>query len=694
MSDPGEIHGTDYFEFGPFRLEPATRSLYRGDEFIALTPKALDTLWVLVQEAGRVVSKEEILQRVWPDAYVEEGSVANNVSMLRKILHPHFPGDGPIATVSRRGYRFTAPVHLRNADAQIGVVADSTSGDWQASRLAEAPLGVPEGAKADRTRVIAIAASVLLVVAAIPIATAMRVNTVAPAEARALRRAVAVLSMNNLSGNTEYAWVSTALSETINTELIAGGQLRLISGTAVRQMLQDRAPEPGMAMSRKQLDVIGRSLGCDLILTGAYLHKGGRVRLDLRLDDIVTGRTVATVGVEESEDELLDLVEVASRELRTRLGLTPPPPGKTDTARAALSSNPNALRYYFLGLEALRNHEINRSTELLTQAIGEDADFALAQSVISISWRVLGYDDKSQAAAKKAFALAPGLAREDQLAVEGAYYEVMGEVPKAIEKYQALWNFFPDNIAYGIKLVHQQLRGGELDGARLTLDQIRALPPPADGDPRVDVIESDWFVRKGAFTDARRVAAGGVEKAARRKSPQLQATLKMTEGRAAAELGELNTARRVFAEAQALYEGLGDSGGAGEAMRGDAMVLQARGELSAAMQRLDAAHAIGLKMNHQRLLTDVWLSRSGVALQLGNLKVAKADGTAALSAARALGHRSAIARALNALGSVAAVQGDTKTARAHFEEAERLGREIGEPSIVTSAAKGLAALSS
>src|SRR5690349_13086041 len=106
----------DYYEFGPFRLEVSSRSLFRGGEFVPVTPKALDTLYVLVEEAGHVVSKEDLLQRVWPGAFVEEGSIANNISMLRKILNPHFEGDGPIATVARRGYRFTVPVTLKSRE--------------------------------------------------------------------------------------------------------------------------------------------------------------------------------------------------------------------------------------------------------------------------------------------------------------------------------------------------------------------------------------------------------------------------------------------------------------------------------------------------------------------------------------------------------------------------------------------------
>jgi DNA-binding winged helix-turn-helix (wHTH) protein/Tol biopolymer transport system component len=111
--------GPDFYEFGIFRLDVSTRSLYRSGEFVPLAPKVLETLLVLVEEAGKVVTKDELMQRVWPDAFVEEGSIANNISILRKALNPDFTDEGPIATVARRGYRFTAEVFFRSASAEI-----------------------------------------------------------------------------------------------------------------------------------------------------------------------------------------------------------------------------------------------------------------------------------------------------------------------------------------------------------------------------------------------------------------------------------------------------------------------------------------------------------------------------------------------------------------------------------------------
>src|SRR6187402_1175819 len=99
-----------HYEFGPFRLDASRHALYRDGEFIPLTPKAAEILLLLLEEAGRVVTKEQILVRAWPGVVVEEGAIANNVSALRKVLDPGFGGEAPIATVARRGYRFTAEV--------------------------------------------------------------------------------------------------------------------------------------------------------------------------------------------------------------------------------------------------------------------------------------------------------------------------------------------------------------------------------------------------------------------------------------------------------------------------------------------------------------------------------------------------------------------------------------------------------
>ncbi len=107
----------DAYEFGPFRIDRTERVLRRGAQVIALAPKAVETLFVLAANGGRVVEKDELIKRVWPDTFVEEGGLARNISLLRKVL-----GRGPddaeyIETVPRRGYRLVAHVTEVGEDA-------------------------------------------------------------------------------------------------------------------------------------------------------------------------------------------------------------------------------------------------------------------------------------------------------------------------------------------------------------------------------------------------------------------------------------------------------------------------------------------------------------------------------------------------------------------------------------------------
>ena len=97
------------FEFGPFRVDARRRLVWRGGELLAVPPKAVDLLAVLLAQPGQVVPKEELLRRVWPDTFVEEANLSVNVSILRKALGAGPEGDW-IQTVARRGYRLVGAV--------------------------------------------------------------------------------------------------------------------------------------------------------------------------------------------------------------------------------------------------------------------------------------------------------------------------------------------------------------------------------------------------------------------------------------------------------------------------------------------------------------------------------------------------------------------------------------------------------
>lgn len=103
-----------FYEFGRFRVNVAERLLLRDSDVVPLTPKVFEILLMLVQNSGHVTSKDDLMKRVWPDTFVEEGNLTQNISLLRKALGEGHNGHQYIETIARRGYRFIAPVSESN----------------------------------------------------------------------------------------------------------------------------------------------------------------------------------------------------------------------------------------------------------------------------------------------------------------------------------------------------------------------------------------------------------------------------------------------------------------------------------------------------------------------------------------------------------------------------------------------------
>src|SRR5262245_32423597 len=102
------IVGRQSYRFGRWQLDVRDRLLYENDKLVSLPPKVLDTLLLLVSSGGRVLTKEEMMKHLWPDTFVEDGTLTQYISLLRKALGE----DGNwIENLPRRGYRFTAPIN-------------------------------------------------------------------------------------------------------------------------------------------------------------------------------------------------------------------------------------------------------------------------------------------------------------------------------------------------------------------------------------------------------------------------------------------------------------------------------------------------------------------------------------------------------------------------------------------------------
>jgi len=110
------------YKFGKFTVDAAERLLFDGKQTISLTPKAFDTLLLLIENGGHVLSKEEIMEKVWADSFVEENNLAQNISALRRALGEGVDGAKFIETVSKRGYRFIAPIETGEAEKNSVII--------------------------------------------------------------------------------------------------------------------------------------------------------------------------------------------------------------------------------------------------------------------------------------------------------------------------------------------------------------------------------------------------------------------------------------------------------------------------------------------------------------------------------------------------------------------------------------------
>lgn len=129
---------SEFYDFGRFRVKSDERVLLRGEELVPLTPKAFDILLTLLENDGRIVNKNDLMEKVWPNTNVEEGNLTQNVSLLRKALGESANGPQFIETVPRRGYRFVAPVSKSN-----GTNGELSSEPPNRQNLPNAPASLP-----------------------------------------------------------------------------------------------------------------------------------------------------------------------------------------------------------------------------------------------------------------------------------------------------------------------------------------------------------------------------------------------------------------------------------------------------------------------------------------------------------------------------------------------------------------------
>jgi TolB-like protein/DNA-binding winged helix-turn-helix (wHTH) protein/Tfp pilus assembly protein PilF len=359
------------YAFGPFRLDPAQRLLFRDEDVVSLTPKAIDTLLVLVENRGQLLTKDELLERVWPGTFVEEVTLAKNVSTLRKALG-EAPGGGEyIETHSKRGYRFVAEVReVEEASEPLGVSPAASP---------SAPEALPQARGGGWKRSAAVLVGVLLVVAVVLWYRSRSVA--APPNGKIM---LVVLPFENLSGDPAQEYFSNGLTEEMITQLgrLEPGRLGVIARTSAMQYKG----------AHKDARQIGSELGVDYLLEGSVRREGNRVRISAQLIQV---RDQSHTWAEDYDRDLRDILALQSEVAgaiaqQIRLKLTPEQHARLQNARAV---NAEAYENYLKGRFFWNKRTVEghgKAIEYFQKAVALDPNYAQAYAGLADAYALLG----------------------------------------------------------------------------------------------------------------------------------------------------------------------------------------------------------------------------------------------------------------------------------------------------------------
>ena len=385
-----EEHAKRCFEFGPFRVDPVERVLLREGEFVALTSKLFDLLLLLVENSGRVVEKDRLMSEVWPDTFVEEGNLTQNISVLRKALKDD--GHQYIQTVPRRGYRFVGHVRGVVDESDLIIEEHSVARVVVDEQRPDLPAVKPssEMAQVSGTRLLRITRRlpgrtpllISLALAGIAIAftyffwirRAEYGSSASPVEIRS----IAVLPFQTLTANTADEYLGLGITDALIAKLSEIRDLKIRPTSAVRKF---SGPERNATNA-------GRELNVDSVLDGNVQRDGETLRVSVQLIDVREGRTLWAGKFDEKFTNILSVEDAISMHVAQAMTVK-----LTEDERSRLGKHytidPAAHELYLQGrfyLNKFTEDGTKLARKYFEQAIARDSHYGLAHSGLAESY--------------------------------------------------------------------------------------------------------------------------------------------------------------------------------------------------------------------------------------------------------------------------------------------------------------------
>ena len=393
------------YEFGPFRMDATDGLLLRDGQAVPIAPKTYDTLLTLVENSGRVLSKNELMQAVWPDSYVEEANLTHHISALRKALAEGAGGGRYVETVPKRGYRFVAEVRrVRERETAIlleehtlssVVVEEETDAPAEVAAqvgAAATQKGLAVGAQDGSARRLArlllpglagTAVFFALAIVAFHLGKSSRAEQPEPREpSMSVVRSIAVLPFKPLSADSRDEALELGMADTLIVRLSSIREINIRPTSAVRKY---------MSLEQDAL-AAGRELSVEAVLESSIQRSGDRIRVTSRLKRVVDGAQLWSFQYEDKSTDLFAVQDSISERLAGALELE-----LTGEERKSLTkrytNNAAAYELYMKGryFWNKRTEEgVKTAIQYFQQAVDQDQRFALAYSGLADSYIVLG----------------------------------------------------------------------------------------------------------------------------------------------------------------------------------------------------------------------------------------------------------------------------------------------------------------
>lgn len=420
------------YEFDGFRVDPTNRLLLRDGKAVPLTAKTFDLLLVFIESNGRLLGKDEVMRRVWPQNFVEEGNLTRQVSTLRRALGEAPKSHQYITTVPGYGYKFVASIKEVQEPPAITLIADHTVATTiieeeispptvtpapRALRATQENLAAIQGTKRKRAKLLLIGAVCLVGMA--PIAMLIvRKEKPLPPSSQAGVKSIAVLPLKPLNAQTRDPVYELGIADSLILKLSGVKEIIVRPLSATRKYT---SPEQDPLAA-------GREQQVDYVLAPSYQLADGKIRVTAQLFNVRDG-SVASVKCDESCTDIFAAEDAISEKVG-RVLLTRLTSEQNSRLAQRYTNNEEAYRLYLQGkyiLDRWDRADFRKAIDAFEQAIRLDPNYALAYAELAWAHRSVSYTglDSGEENRKAREAVVRALALDDSLA-EG--YSALGEI--------------------------------------------------------------------------------------------------------------------------------------------------------------------------------------------------------------------------------------------------------------------------